>query len=666
MSAELQLSSPTIDRPPLGLPARTGPTRARFDHLRALEAESIHIMREVVAEFERPVMLYSIGKDSSVMLRLAQKAFHPGPIPFPLLHVDTTYKFREMIEFRDWYAAEIGARLIVHTNEEAIADGTQPFAGRHAALLRPAEDQVAARRARGGQLRRRVRRRPARRGALARQGADLLAARREGPVGSEEPAAGAVAPAERPHRARARASACSRSRTGPRSTSGSTSTSKSIPVVPLYFAKEREVVVRGELADRRSSSRSSRCCRASSRERVMCRMRSLGCSPCTGAVRSDADTVPKIIEELIAVATFRAPASRHRPRSGRVDGAEEARRLLLMSGPAPHLHGRQRGRWEEHADRPAAVRLALGLRGSSAARSEAASKNRSAGPIDFSLFTDGLRAEREQGITIDVAYRYFATARRKFILADTPGHEQYTRNMATGASTADLAILLVDARHGVRGAVAAARADRAAARHHRLRAGRQQDGPRRLRPRRLRRHLRRVREILPKGAKLHPIPISALHGDNVITRSERTPWFDGTEPARISRDCRGRSRSHGQAVPHFRCSSCSGRPTTSAATPDRLPPAPSARATSITVWPSGLQHARRSESCTWDGDLDVARRADVGHAALERRDRHQPRRHAGGRRRRRRAALRGRHRVDGRTAARPGSRVPAQARRRAS
>src|SRR4030088_1428968 len=81
---------------------------------------------------------------------------------------------------------------------------------------------------------------------------------------------------------------------------------------------------------------------------------------------------------------------------------------------------------------------------------EKASKNRNAGPIDFSLFTDGLKDEREQGITIDVAYRYFATARRKFILADTPGHEQYTRNMATGASTADVAVLLVDARHGVR------------------------------------------------------------------------------------------------------------------------------------------------------------------------------------------------------------------------
>src|SRR5881396_235093 len=81
---------------------------------------------------------------------------------------------------------------------------------------------------------------------------------------------------------------------------------------------------------------------------------------------------------------------------------------------------------------------------------ERASRNRTAGPIDFSLFTDGLRAEREQGITIDVAYRYFATARRTFILADTPGHEQYTRNMATGASTADVAVLLVDARHGIR------------------------------------------------------------------------------------------------------------------------------------------------------------------------------------------------------------------------
>src|SRR5260370_27554805 len=98
-----------------------------LSHLRALEAESILLIREVAAECERPGMLYSSGKDSSVMVRLAQKAFAPGPLPFPLLHVDTTYKFEEMIEFRDRFCAEIGARLIVHTNRKAIEDSASPF-----------------------------------------------------------------------------------------------------------------------------------------------------------------------------------------------------------------------------------------------------------------------------------------------------------------------------------------------------------------------------------------------------------------------------------------------------------------------------------------------------------------------------------------------------------
>ena len=157
---------------------------------------------------------------------------------------------------------------------------------------------------------------------------------------------------------------------------------------------------------------------------------------------------------------------------------------------------------------------------------EAASRNRTAGPIDFSLFTDGLKAEREQGITIDVAYRYFATARRKFILADTPGHEQYTRNMATGASTADVAILLVDARHGVRPQTR---------RHARIAtllgisnfvlAVNKMD---------LVEFNRSVFDdicdefsALAGNASLTAIPISALHGDNVTTRSDRTPWYDG-------------------------------------------------------------------------------------------------------------------------------------------
>jgi sulfate adenylyltransferase subunit 2 len=96
-------------------------------HLQQLEAESIHILREVVAEFENPVMLYSIGKDSAVMLHLARKAFYPAPPPFPLLHVDTTWKFREMIEFRDKMAAECGLDLIVHVNEEGVSRGISPF-----------------------------------------------------------------------------------------------------------------------------------------------------------------------------------------------------------------------------------------------------------------------------------------------------------------------------------------------------------------------------------------------------------------------------------------------------------------------------------------------------------------------------------------------------------
>src|SRR3981189_1305598 len=99
----------------------------RLNHLRMLESESIYILREAAAEFARPVMLYSIGKDSSVMLRLAQKAFFPGKIPFPLLHIDTSYKFPEMIEFRDSYAKQVGVELIVHKNQEALDTGANPF-----------------------------------------------------------------------------------------------------------------------------------------------------------------------------------------------------------------------------------------------------------------------------------------------------------------------------------------------------------------------------------------------------------------------------------------------------------------------------------------------------------------------------------------------------------
>lgn len=105
----------------------TLPDELRLTHLKQLEAEAIHIMREVVAQFERPVMLYSIGKDSSVLLHLARKAFFPGPLPFPLVHINTTWKFREMIEFRDRIVQELGLELISWTNQEGIEKGINPF-----------------------------------------------------------------------------------------------------------------------------------------------------------------------------------------------------------------------------------------------------------------------------------------------------------------------------------------------------------------------------------------------------------------------------------------------------------------------------------------------------------------------------------------------------------
>jgi sulfate adenylyltransferase subunit 2 len=268
-----------------------------LDHLRALEAESIHIIREVVAEFERPVMLYSIGKDSSVLLRLAQKAFHPGPIPFPLLHVDTTYKFREMIEFRDRCAAEIGARLIVHTNEAAIAQGTQPFlvgTERCCGLLktRALLDALEAGgfdAAFGGARRDEERSRAKERIFSLRDARGQWDPKRQRP--------------ELWHLLNGRVHPGESIRVFPLSNWTEIDVwhyihAERIPVVPLYFAREREVVVRGEalilveqpfvplLPGERPV-------------RVVCRMRSLGCSPCTGAVRSEADTVPKIIDELI-------------------------------------------------------------------------------------------------------------------------------------------------------------------------------------------------------------------------------------------------------------------------------------------------------------------------------------------------------------------------------
>jgi sulfate adenylyltransferase subunit 1 len=234
---------------------------------------------------------------------------------------------------------------------------------------------------------------------------------------------------------------------------------------------------------------------------------------------------------------------------------------------------------------------------------EKASKNRTAGPIDFSLFTDGLRAEREQGITIDVAYRYFATSRRKFILADTPGHEQYTRNMATGASTADVAILLVDARHGML---------EQSKRHARIaRLLGIQNFALAVNKMDLVDFDRDVFEgiatdfsTLLEGRSLYPIPVSALHGDNVITRSERTPWFDGPslleylETVDVARTAaNGAFRFPVQLVlrPDQSFRGYAGQILSGTV---RV-------GDTVTAWPS-VRSSRVRRIVTWDGELDVA------------------------------------------------------------
>ncbi|MGA8554701.1 MAG: sulfate adenylyltransferase subunit CysD [Candidatus Acidiferrales bacterium] len=269
----------------------------RLSHLKKLEAESIHILREAGAEFSRPVMLYSVGKDSSVMLRLAQKAFYPGRIPFPLLHIDTGYKFPEMIEFRDQYAKEIGAELIVHKNQQALNAGANPFllgTQKCCGLLKTtslldalAEGEFNA--AFGGARR------------------DEEKSRAKERIYSFRDTRGQWDPRnQRPELWNVFNSRIDKGesiRIFPLSNWTELDIwlyihMENIPIVPLYFAREREAVVRGGSIvliyskDQLLPSEKSL--------PVKCRMRSLGCVPCTGAIRSEADTVPKIIEEMFS------------------------------------------------------------------------------------------------------------------------------------------------------------------------------------------------------------------------------------------------------------------------------------------------------------------------------------------------------------------------------
>jgi sulfate adenylyltransferase subunit 2 len=241
-------------------------------------------------------MLYSIGKDSSVMLRLAQKAFFPGKIPFPLLHIDTSYKFPEMIEFRDRYAEQIGAELIVHSNRQALSDGANPYVlgtQKCCGLLktRALLDALAD----GGFD-----------AAFGGARRDEEKSRAKERVYSFRDSQGQWDPKnQRPelwNLYNGRHNQGESIRVFPLSNWTELDVwlyiaEENIPIVPLYFAKEREAVQRGG-----SILLVQHGVQIQPHERVQkikCRMRSLGCAPCTGAIRSEADTVPKIIDEML-------------------------------------------------------------------------------------------------------------------------------------------------------------------------------------------------------------------------------------------------------------------------------------------------------------------------------------------------------------------------------
>jgi sulfate adenylyltransferase subunit 2 len=268
-----------------------------LSHLEHLEAESIHIMREVVAECDRPVMMYSIGKDSAVMLHLARKAFHPARLPFPVLHVDTTWKFREMIEFRDATARKLGLNLLIHINPEGIEKGVGPFTH-------------------GSALHTQIMKTEALKQALEAHGFDAAfgGARRDEEKSRAKERIFSFRNAQHrwdPKNQRpelwklynARKGKGESIRVFPLSNWTELDVwqyiyQEDIEIVPLYFAKKRPVVVRdGQIImvdDGRMPLKAGE-----TPEMRMVRFRTLGCYPLTGAIESSASTLPEIIQEML-------------------------------------------------------------------------------------------------------------------------------------------------------------------------------------------------------------------------------------------------------------------------------------------------------------------------------------------------------------------------------
>ncbi len=288
--------------------------KKRLNHLKRLEAESIHIMREVIAEFDNPAMLYSIGKDSSVMLHLALKAFHPAKLPFPLLHVDTTWKFKEMIEFRDQRMRELGIDLLVHINSEGVEEGIGPFShgsAVHTDVMKTAGLKQALNKYKFDAVFGGARRDEEKSRAKERIYSFRDKNHRWDPK-NQRPELWNIYNG-RVHKGES-------IRVFPLSNWTELDIwqyiyLEQIPIVPLYFASKRPVVERDGIKimvdDERLPLEPGE-----TPKMEMVRFRTLGCYPLTGAVESEATTLPQIIQEMLLTKTSE--------RQGRLIDADQA------------------------------------------------------------------------------------------------------------------------------------------------------------------------------------------------------------------------------------------------------------------------------------------------------------------------------------------------------
>jgi sulfate adenylyltransferase subunit 2 len=289
-------------------------TDYKLTHLKELEAESIHIIREVAAEFDKPVMLYSVGKDSAVMLHLAMKAFHPGKPPFPLMHIDTTWKFHEMIEFRDRHVKDLGLELIVHINQEGVEQGIGPFthgSKKHTDVmkteaLKQALDKYGFDAAFGGARRDEEKSRAKERVYSFRDKNHRWDPKNQRP--------------ELWNIYNGKINKGESIRVFPLSNWTELDVwqyihLEEIPIVPLYFAKKRPVVTRDGVMIMVDDDRIP-LEPGEEPAMKMVRFRTLGCYPLTGAVESSAITLPQIIQEMLL--------TKHSERQGRVIDYDQA------------------------------------------------------------------------------------------------------------------------------------------------------------------------------------------------------------------------------------------------------------------------------------------------------------------------------------------------------